>query len=261
MARAALLRASFIARADLRSLRHIARHRQKLGGMLASEKNWLHKPLTDAGIRLGVVVSDLHGQSARVMLKALIAGKTVPEVLSLASNRLRASREDFFEALQAEEITPAHRFVLSEIMAHIEELESRIARFDAESLRSLQAAGYADPLRLLQTLPGIDLMGAAMLLVEIGSDMRVFGSAQRLASWVGICPGNNESAGKRVSARVGVFARATPGCAVCYASLYRPPAGVAVRSGINSRHSMCARGTNVLSWRWGTRCCARFTPC
>ena len=80
MARAALLRASFIARADLRSLRHIARHRQKLGGMLASEKNWLHKLLTDAGIRLGVVVSDLHGQSARVMLKALIAGKTVPEV-------------------------------------------------------------------------------------------------------------------------------------------------------------------------------------
>jgi hypothetical protein len=65
---------------------------------------------------LGVVVSDLHGQSARAMVKALIAGKAVPEVLSLASNRLRASREDIFEALQAEEITPAHRFVLVEMM-------------------------------------------------------------------------------------------------------------------------------------------------
>ncbi len=94
LARAGLLRASFIAKADLRSLRHIARHRQKLGGMLVSEKNRLHKLLTDAGIRLGVVVSDLHGQSARAMVKALIAGKAVPEVMSLASNRLRASRED-----------------------------------------------------------------------------------------------------------------------------------------------------------------------
>jgi len=108
----------------------------------------------------------------------------------------------WYEALQAEEITSAHRFCLTEIMAHIEELESRMARFDAELLRSLGVAGYATPLRLLQTLPGIDLMGAAMLLVEIGSDMSVFGSAQRLASWVGMCPGNNESAGKRKSGRI-----------------------------------------------------------
>ena len=202
LARAGLLRASFIAKADLRSLRHIARQRQKLGGMLASEKNRLHKLLTDAGVRLGVVVSDLHGQSARAMVKAIIAQKSIPEILNLASKRLRASREDIFEALQAEEVTPAHRFCLAEVMAHIEELESRMVRFDAELIRSLEAAGYAAPLRLLQTLPGIDLMGAAMLLVEIGSDMRVFGSAQRLASWVGMCPGNNESAGKRKSGRI-----------------------------------------------------------
>jgi transposase len=202
LARAGLLRASFIAKADLRSLRHIARQRQKLVGMLASEKNRLHKVLADAGIRLGVVVSDLHGQSARAMVKALIAGKSEPEVLSLASNRLRASRETIFDALQAEELTAAHRFVLSEIMVHIEELEKKIARFDAELVRSLLAAGYENALRLLQTIPGIDLMGAAMLLVEIGSDMSVFGSAQRLASWVGICPGNNESAGKRKSGRI-----------------------------------------------------------
>jgi transposase len=202
LARSGLLRASFIAKADLRSLRHIARQRQKLGGMLASEKNRLHKLLTDAGIRLGVVVSDLHGQSARAMVKAIIAGKSAPEVLSLASKRLRASREDLFEALQAEELSQAHRFVLTEIMAHIEEIEARMTRFDQELLRCLVDAGYGPALQLLQTLPGIDLMGAAMLLVEIGADMSVFGSAQRLASWVGICPGNNESAGKRKSGRI-----------------------------------------------------------
>ena len=170
--------------------------------MLASEKNRLHKLLTDAGIRLGVVVSDLHGQSARAMVKAIIAGKSVPDVLSLASNRLRASREDIFEALQAEELTPAHRFCLAEIMAHIEEIDARMGRFDKELPSSLTQAGYREPLQLLQTLPGIDLMGAAMLLVEIGADWSVFGSAQRLASWVGICPGNNESAGKRKSGRI-----------------------------------------------------------
>ena len=202
LARAGLLRASFIAKADLRSLRHIARQRQKLGGMLCSEKNRLHKLLTDAGIRLGVVVSDLHGQSARAMVKAIIAGKSVPEILGLASKRLRAPRETLFEALQAEELTPAHRFCLNEIMAHIEELELRMLRFDQELLRSLVEAGYEAPLCLLQTMPGIDRMGAAMLLVEIGADMGVFGSAQRLAAWVGICPGNNESAGKRKSGRI-----------------------------------------------------------
>ena len=202
LARAGLLRASFVAKADLRSLRHMARQRQKLSGMLASEKNRLHKLLTDAGIRLGVVVSDLHGQSARAMVKAIIAGKSVPEVLSLASKRLRASREEIFDALQAEDLTGVHRFVLTEIMAHIEELEARMDRFDKELLRLLVELGYETPLRLLQTLPGIDLIGAAMLLVELGADMSVFGSAARLASWVGICPGNNESAGKRKSGRI-----------------------------------------------------------
>jgi hypothetical protein len=73
---------------------------------------------------------------------------------------------------------------------------------------------------LLQTIPGIDAMGAAMLLVEIGTDMESFGSAQRLASWVGICPGNNESASKR---RAGEPARAMPGCAVCYVNSLKPP--------------------------------------
>jgi transposase len=199
LARAGLLHGSFVPPAAVRELRLIARQRQKLVGHLASEKNRLHKVLTDGGIRLGVVVSDLHGQSARAMVKAIIAGRPTHEVLDCASRRLKASREELFDALQGE-LTASHRFVLHELMQHIEEIEARIARFDARLLDGL--ADERNTLALLQTLPGVDLIGAAMLLVEIGADMNAFGSAGRLASWVGICPGNNESAGKHKSGRV-----------------------------------------------------------
>lgn len=198
LARAGLLRPSFIPPADIRYLRLIARQRQKLGGMLASEKNRLHKLLADAGIRLNVLVSDIHGQAGRAMVKALIDGQSIPEVLNLAG-RLRASREQLFDALQPEELSAHHLFVLKEVMAHIEELEARMIRFDQALIQGLDV--WRPQLNLLQTIPGIDLMGAAMLLVEIGADMASFGSAEKLASWVGICPGNNESAGKRKSGK------------------------------------------------------------
>ncbi|MDX8407602.1 MAG: IS110 family transposase [Mariprofundaceae bacterium] len=198
LSRAGLLRGSFVPPEQMRQLRLIARQRQKLVSVLAAEKNRLHKVLTDGGIRLGVVVSDVHGQSARAMVKALIAGQQPHEVLKLASNRLKTPRDEILEALHGE-LSDSHLFVLSELMLHIEELEDRIARFDAQLLTGLEKEQAA--LQLLQTIPGIDMMGAAMLLVEIGTDMSVFGSADRLASWVGVCPGNNESAGKRKSGR------------------------------------------------------------
>jgi transposase len=199
LARAGLLRGSFVPPAKLRELRLIARQRQKLVGLLSSEKNRMHKVLTDAGIRLGVVVSDIHGQSARAMIKGILVGQQPHEVLKLASRRLKASREELHDALQGE-LTASHVFVLDELLRHIEELEASIARFDARLLGEL--ASEMNALALLQTLPGVDLIGAAMLLVEIGSDMSAFGSPDRLASWVGVCPGNNESAGKRKSGRV-----------------------------------------------------------
>jgi len=198
LARAGLLRQSFIPPADIRYLRLVARQRQKLGGMLSSEKNRLHKLLADAGIRLNVLVSDIHGQAGRAMVKALIEGKSIHEVLNLAG-RLRASREQLFDALQPEELSGPHLFVLKEVMAHIEELEARMTRFDQALIQGLEV--WRPQLILLQTIPGVDLMGAALLLVEIGADMNSFGSAEKLASWVGICPGNNESAGKRKSGK------------------------------------------------------------
>jgi transposase len=194
LARAGLLRASFIPPLLMRQLRLVARQRQKLVGMCSAEKNRLHKVLVDAGMRINVVVSDIHGTSARAMVKALIADKPMHEVLD-CKGRLRASREELFEALDTEQFSAVHRFVADEIVQHIEQIEQRIARMDAYLLEGLKA--YGPQLNLLQTIPGIDLQGAAMLLVEIGADMSPFGSAERLASWVGICPGNNESAGKR----------------------------------------------------------------
>lgn len=198
-ARAGLRRGSFIPPAELRNLRLVSRQRQKLGGMLAAEKNRLHKVLTDAGIRLNVLVSDLHGQAGRAMVKAIIADQPMADVLKPAG-RLKASREELFEALQTDDLTATHRFVLAEIMAHIEELETRMSRFETALLEGL--VSWQPLLVLRQTLPGIDQIGAAMLWVEIGTDMAVFGSAERLASWVGICPGNHESAGKRKSGKI-----------------------------------------------------------
>ncbi|WP_288143627.1 IS110 family transposase, partial [Accumulibacter sp.] len=205
LARAGLLRGSFVPSAKLRELRVISRQRQKLVSLLTSEKNRMHKEnrmhkvLSDAGIRLGVVVSDLHGQSARAMIKAILDGQPPHEVLNLASRRLKASREELYDALQGE-LTASHGFVLDELLRPIEELEARIARFDARLLSEL--ASEKNALALLQTLPGVNVIGAAMLLVESGSDMSVFGTSDRLASWVSICPGNNESAGKRKSGHI-----------------------------------------------------------
>ena len=199
LARAGLLRGSWVPPAKLRERRLMARQRQKRVGQLASEKNRLHKGLTDSGVRLGVVVSDRHGQSARAMVKAIMAGKPPHEVLKLASRRLKASREEIFDALQGD-LTASHHFVLDALMRPIEAIEARITRFDARLLGELESE--RNTLALLQTIPGIDLIGAAMRLVEIGTDMDAFGSADRLASWVGVCPGNHESAGKRKSGRV-----------------------------------------------------------
>jgi transposase len=104
------------------------------------------------------------------------------------------------KALDTEQFSAAHHFVAHEIMEHIEHIEQRIARLDAYLLEGLKS--WQPQLTLLQTIPGIDEQGAAKLLVEIGTDMDAFGSAERLASWVGICPGNNESAGKRKTGRI-----------------------------------------------------------
>ena len=198
LARCGLLSGSFIPPESIRNLRLIARQRQKLVSNLASEKNRLHKVLADGGIRLSAVVSDLHGQSARQMTVCLLEGGTPEQALKFASSRLKASREELLDALEGE-LTDVHLFVLNEILNHICDLEDRLCRFDAELLNRLEPYHWA--INLLETMPGVDRVGAAMLIVEIGVEMEAFGKADRLASWAGVCPGNNESAGKRKSSR------------------------------------------------------------
>lgn len=117
-----------------------------------------------------------------------------------AKGRLRVSREGVFESLSTDPLSGTHRFVVGEIMAHIEQLELRIQRMDACLFEGLQA--WPLQLNLLQTIPGMDVQGAAMSPVEIGADMSAFGRTDRLASWEGMRPGNNESASKRKSGRI-----------------------------------------------------------
>ena len=199
LARCGLLSGSFLPPEELRNLRLVGRQRQKLSSMAASEKTRVHKFLTDAGIRLSVVVSDIHGQSAGLMIKCLIEGGTPEDALKFASNRLKASPEELHDALEGE-LTENHRFILRETLDHIQELEARIARFDDVLRRGLEPFRWA--VDLLQTLPSVDEIGASLMIIEIGVDMTAFGSADRLASWAGVCPGNNESAGKRKTGRI-----------------------------------------------------------
>lgn len=196
LARAGLLKPSFVPPEKLRRLRLVSRQRLKLVGMLAAEKNRLGKVLADAGVRLGVVVSDLNGKSARAMISALIAGATPQEALMHASPRLKAPREEIAAALEGD-ISFEHAFVMQSLLGHVDYLEARIREFDAHLIAGLDSSEEKNALTLLQTIPGIDLIGAAMLLVEIGTTMALFAGPSHLASWAGLCPGNNRSAGKR----------------------------------------------------------------
>lgn len=200
LARFGLVRASFIPPKDLRELRLLSRYRRKLSAMCASEVNRLHKVLDDAGIKLGGVVSDINGVSARAMVSGLIEGKPVEQLLALAHGSMKHKREDLLASLQGD-LSARHLFVLGHIHAHIETLHAQLAHFDRYLLDAMQPYAWAHG--LLQTIPGIDRIGAALILIEIGDNMGRFGCAERLASWAGLCPGNNESAGKRKSGRTG----------------------------------------------------------
>jgi transposase len=197
LARCGLMtRASFVPPEKYRQLRLVARHRQKLAGMLSAHKNRFAKVLADSGVRLAVVVSDLNGRSARAMLARLIDGADAGEALAEASPRLKAPRAEIAAALDGE-LTAAHRFVLASLAGDIDRLEAEIADFDAYLIAHLDAPAERQALSILQTMPGIDRPGAALLLVEIGTDMSAFASPDALARWAGVCPPNNESAGKR----------------------------------------------------------------
>jgi transposase len=198
LGRFGLVRASFIPPKDLRELRLVSRYRRKLSAMCASEINRLHKVLDDGGIKLGGVVSDINGVSARAMVEALIEQQPMEHMLGLAKGKLKQKREDLCASLEGD-LSARHLFVLGHIHAHIETLQKEIADIDRYMLQAMQPYAWAH--ELLQTIPGIDQIAAALILIEVGDDMGRFGCAKRLASWAALSPGNNESAGKRKSGR------------------------------------------------------------
>lgn len=198
LARFGLVKASFIPPKDLRELRLVSRYRRKLNAMRASELNRLHKILDDGGIKLGGVVSDIDGVSARAMVTALIAGQSIEQMLGLARGKLKQRREELGASLDGD-LSARHLFVLGHIHAHIETLQREIIDIDRYLLAAMQPYAWAH--QLLQTIPGVDEIAAALILIEIGDDMARFGCAERLACWAALSPGNNESAGKRKSGR------------------------------------------------------------
>jgi transposase len=198
LARFGLVRGSFIPPQDLRELRLLSRYRRKLNAMRASEVNRLHKMLDDGGIKLGGVVSDINGVSARAMVAGLINGVGIEQLLDMARGALKGKREDLQAALDGD-LTLRHMFVLKHLHEHIDTLQRELAELDAYILGAMTPYQWAH--RLLQTIPGIDQIASALILIEIGDDMTRFGCADRLAAWAALCPGNNESAGKRKSGR------------------------------------------------------------
>lgn len=198
LARCGLLRPSFIPPKDFRELRLLTRYRRKLSGYLAGEKNRLNKVLDSCGIRLGCVVSDINGVSAQLIIDALIQGNKTPEEMSeLAKGKLDKKKPEIILALEAE-LSDRHRFLLKMIRNHIRWLEDQKAEIDSQVVTAMKP--YQEEWQLIQTIPGIDKISAAMLLAEIGTDMGRFGSKESLSSWAGMCPGNNESAGKKRAA-------------------------------------------------------------
>jgi transposase len=182
----------------LRELRLVSRYRRKLSAMLGSETNRLHKILDDAGIKLGAVVSDVNGVSARAMVKGLIEGQPESVLLAHARGVLKHKTAELAASLQGD-LSARHRFVLEQLNTHIEALERQLAAIDAALLAAMQPYAWAH--QLLQTIPGIDQIAAALIVIEIGEDMSRFGSPERLACWAALSPGNHESADKRKSGR------------------------------------------------------------
>jgi transposase len=198
LARFGLVRGSFIPPQDLRELRLVSRYRRKLTQQRASEINRLHKVLDDGGVKLGGVVADLQGVSARAMVAGLVAGKSLPDLLAMTRGSLKHKRALLTEALDGD-LSPRHLLVLRTVQEHIAYLDQEIATLDAYLFTAMQPYQWA--WELLQTIPGIDAITSALLLIEIGDDMTCFGSAERLASWAALCPGNHASAGKRTSGK------------------------------------------------------------
>jgi transposase len=194
-----LLKASFVPDRPQRELRELTRYRTALVRERTAAVNRLQKTLEGANIKLSSVASDIMGKSGRAILAALVAGTTDAAALAqLAKGQLREKRPALERAL-AGRMGPHQRFLLAEQLTHIDHLDASIDRVSAEIMERLRP--LEERLARLESVPGIGRRTAELLLAEIGTDMSRFPTAAHLASWAGMCPGNNASAGRRRSGK------------------------------------------------------------
>ena len=194
-----LIRASFVPPVPIRELRDLTRYRKVLIEERTRHANRLHKVLEDAGIKLASVATRLLGASGRAMLDALVSGTTDPALLAdLARGKLRRKLPALRQAL-AGRFRAHHAFLVSPLLAHLDYLDEAIATVGGQL--DVIMAPFADELARLDTIPGVNQRTAEVLIAELGVDMTAFPTAQHVASWAGLCPGQNESAGKHHSGK------------------------------------------------------------
>ena len=192
-----LLRSSFVPPPEIRRLRDLTRYRKRLIQTHTGECQRVQKTLEDAGIKLDSVASDVLGVSGRAMLKALVGGERDPEVLAeLAKGTLRKKIPALRQALYGR-FEAHHALLISLSLGHLEQLETMIAELDNEVDRVI--APFSAARDRLDTITGVGKRAAECIIAEIGVDMGRFPTAAHLASWAGVCPGNNITGGKRRS--------------------------------------------------------------
>jgi transposase len=196
-----LLRGSYIPPRPQRDLRDLTRMRTQLTHEMASVANRIHKVLEDTNVKLGLVATDVLGVSGRKIIEALIGGETdAVKMADMARARLR-NKMPLLEQALVGKVTEHHRFLLKALMDHWTYLESQIERFDQRIEEA--ARPFEKAITALILIPGFDRVSAQSVIAEIGADMKPFPTAGDLCSWAKICPGNNETGGKRKSSTTG----------------------------------------------------------
>ena len=194
-----LLRKSFVPDKPIRELRDLTRNRAMLAKERARLSCRIQKVLEDANIKLASVASDVLGASGRAMLKAIVRGESDPAILAdLAQKRLRAKLPELRSALTGC-IDDHHRFLLRQWLELLGVIEGKIAEFDQQI--DQKVTPYQEAVTTWMAIPGIDRVAACCLVAELGANMDQFPTARNLSSWAGVCPGNNESAGKKRSGK------------------------------------------------------------
>jgi transposase len=196
-----LLKGSFIPPKEIRELRDLTRYRRKITAQIASEKNRIHKIFEDANIKLSSVLSNMSGSVATRIIEAMIAGEeNIEKLTSYHHGKMQCSKEELAQALKGF-MTDHHRFLLRMVRISIQAKESLINELDKKIDQHLEANKLSISVELLQSIPGVGKDGATEIIAELGNDMNKFPNEQHLASWAGMCPGNNESAGKKKSGK------------------------------------------------------------